>query len=437
MRRTVTTRSITIVTLAIAAGASSASAQYHRRDLVSNQPGAAAFTDPNLINGWGVAFNPAGFVWVSSADASKSTLYNGLGQPQSLVVDIPSPGSLTGGNPTGIVFSGSSDFVVNDGLGHSGPSRFLFATENGTIAGWSPTIPPGNQALAGADHSVGGASYKGLALGGSASGNRLFAADFHNARIDTFNSTFGDVTLPFNDPSLPAGYAPFNAMNLGGKLFVTYAQQDATGDEEVTGPGLGLIDVFDFDGNFQQRLVSPGGDLNAPWGMAIAPADFGAFSNALLVGNFGDGRINAFNPITGAPMGPLVDGTGAPIEIDGLWGIAFGNGLQFQPRTTLFFAAGPDDEANGLYGRIDVPAPGSAAVLMSVAALGLGRRPPRRLLRLASALARVRERAPEPGGQGLFFFSSTAGRWASRQMKGPRRNTGVPIGRVTLVERAV
>ncbi len=367
----------TLAAAALLAGAGTANAQYARRNLVSNVPGVGSFTDPNLRNAWGVAFNPAGVVWVSAEATGKSTLYNGQGQPNPLVVDVPGPGGppTPVGEPTGIVFSGSSDFVVTNGVA-SGPARFIFATEQGTIAGWAPAVPPpppSTRAFTAVDRSADGASYKGLGIASTGAGNRLYAADFHNGRVDTFDGAFNLLAGAFVDPALPAGYAPFNVSAIGGSVYVTYGLQDASGEEEVIGAGNGIVNVFNTDGSFQQRLVT-GGALNAPWGMAIAPNDFGIFSNALLVGNFGDGRINAFDSATGALLGTLEDANGDEIVVDGLWGFAFGNNVQFQPRNTLFFAAGPNGELDGLYGRIDVPAPGGAAVLTTVAALGLGRR---------------------------------------------------------------
>lgn len=354
-----------LVALLAIVGTASASSKYLATNLVSDQPGEAAFTDPNLKNGWGVVFNPTGFVWVSSEAAGKSTLYDGNGVPQSLVVDIPSSGSPTGGEPTGIVFSGGSDFIVSDGSGASGPARFLFASEDGTISGWNPQTPPpppSTQAFTAVDNSASGAIYKGLGLAATAGGSRLYATDFHNGKIDTFDGSFSPVAAAFDDPNLPSGYAPFNVRAFGGKVYVTYAVADAAGEEDVPGAGNGIVSVFSPDGTFEQRLVT-GGELNSPWGLAVAPGDFGRFSNALLVGNFGDGRINAFDPSTGDFLGAISDTDGNPIEVEGLWGIEFGNGVFDQPLNTLFFAAGPDDEKHGLYGRIDlIPSPGGVAL---------------------------------------------------------------------------
>ncbi|MES2149516.1 MAG: TIGR03118 family protein [Pseudomonadota bacterium] len=303
--------------------------------------------DPLLVNPWGLAFNPAGFAWLANNGSNSSTLYDGNGVAQSLVVRLPD-----GSSPTGIVFNGSTDFMVSQG-GLSGPGSFIFAGEAGTLAAWSPAVDRTHAFLV-VDNGAGGAIYKGLAMASFGGANYLYASDFHNRRIDVFDSAFRRVLLAgsFTDPNLPAGYAPFGIQAIGGKLYVSYALQDSAGEDDLHGPGLGLVDRFDSGGNFEARLVT-GGALNAPWGMALAPAGFGAFSGMLLVGNFGDGRINAYDPASGAPMGSLARADGQGIVIDGLWAIAFGNGINSQPATTLFFTAGPGDEAHGAYGRID------------------------------------------------------------------------------------
>lgn len=320
--------------------------------LVSDGGLGAAHTDPHLINPWGIAFNPNGFVWIADNGSSTSTLYDGNGVPQTLVVAIPA-GATGPANPTGIVYNGSSDFKVTQN-GVSGASAFLFDGEGGTIAGWSPAVN-GTNAVTAVDMGAAGAIYKGLAIASYAGANYLYAADFGLGAVEVYDTNFQKVTLPggsFTDPMLPAGYAPFGIQAINGKLYVSFAQRAGSGPDEVDGAGLGFVDVFDTSGAMLQRLVS-GGSLNAPWGMAMAPANFGSFSNMLLVGNFGDGKINAFDPGTGAMVGTL--GTaGTPIVIDKLWGIAFGNGLNSQPTNTLFYTAGPGDEAHGLYGRIDL-----------------------------------------------------------------------------------
>lgn len=319
--------------------------------LVSDGAGAPN-TDAHLSNPWGLAFNPTGFAWVANNGSSTSTLYDGNGTPQTLVVAIP-PGSAGPAKPTGIVYNGSSDFKVSQN-GVSGASAFIFVGEGGTVAGWSPGVNR-TSAVTVVDTGAAGAVYKGLAIATYAGNNYLYAADFRNGRVDVYNTNFQKVTLPgggFADATLPASYAPFGIQAIGGKIYVAYAQRDASGAREVDGAGLGYVDVFDSSGAMLRRLVNNGA-LNAPWGMAMAPANFGSFSNMLLVGNFGDGKINAYDPNTGAMMGTLSNGSGAPLVLDRLWGIAFGNGINNQPANTLFYTAGPGF-VHGIYGRIDM-----------------------------------------------------------------------------------
>ncbi|KVZ06673.1 TIGR03118 family protein [Burkholderia stagnalis] len=335
----------------VACGGSSHERQYAVSALVSDGAVPAAHVDANLKNPWGIAFNPKGFVWVADNGTQRATLYDGNGVPQSLVVTIP-PGTSGAPSPTGIVFNGTTDFVVTQGA-KSGPAAFIFAGEGGTLTAWSPAVNP-TAAITVFD-SGGAAVYKGLAMAGNNGANFLYATDFHNNRIDVFDRTFAKVTPAgaFQDPSLPAGFAPFGIQAIGSKLFVTYAKQDAAAHDDVAGAGVGLVDVFSPSGQFLQRFAT-GGPLNAPWGVALAPADFGRFSHAVLVGNFGDGMLHAFDATSGMLLGTLQQGDGSAIVEPGLWGIAFGNGLNNQPANTLFFAAGPNDEADGLYGRIDV-----------------------------------------------------------------------------------
>ena len=335
---------------------------YQRRDLVSDSAAITAEnTDANLINAWGIAFNPYGFVWVADNGTGKATLYDGDGKLQPLVVTVPPPaGSTVAGNPTGLVFYGGSGFVVSKGKA-AGPSRFIFASEDGGIAGWAPNVDFTNAIRMVERSGPDGAIYKGLAIGAGGQGALLYAADFHNGRVDVFDSAFKPVTLPgkpFHDPHLPVGYAPFGIQAINGDLYVTYAKQNEERKDDVAGRGFGYLDVYDPNGKLLRRVVSRGA-LNAPWGLALAPASFGRFANRLLVGNFGDGTINAYDLASGRFVGRLKDTKRRPIRIDGLWGIAFGNGLNKQPIDTLFFTAGPDDERRGLYGRLDV-APGEA-----------------------------------------------------------------------------
>jgi uncharacterized protein (TIGR03118 family) len=343
---------------------SSTATAYLATDLVSDQAGVAPITDPNLVNGWGIAINPnGGAFWVSSNGKDLSTLYTGdvNGNPLAkagLEVSIP------GGAPTGQVFNGTADFVVSAG-GGSGPALFIFASESGAVTGWNPGVPPPPVSTGAqpAFQAVDGAIYKGIALANNGAGNFLYLADFHNNKIDVLNASFGKTTLAgnFTDPNLPSGYAPFNVAAINGKLYVAYAKQDADAEDEITGKGLGFVDVFDLNGAFQQRLVSQG-DLNAPWAMVLAPAGFGDFSGDLLVGNFGDGRIHAYDPANGAEVGTLGADKGHPLKIDGLWGLAFGNGTSAGSSTTLYYAAGPEEESHGLFGKITANVAGTSPV---------------------------------------------------------------------------
>jgi len=324
---------------------------YVVHNLVSNGGVPAAHTDPHLKNTWGVAFNPYGYVWVANAHDGTSTLYDGTGVPQSLVVAVPAADGSSPGSPTGIVYNGSSDFMVGNGS-LSGAARFLFAGEDGSITGWAPNVDSTRAFVA---VVTPGAIYKGLALAGNGSGNRLYATDFHNNRIDVFDRTFAKVTPTgsFADPSLPPRYAPFGIQNLNGNLYVSYAQQDENAEDDVAGPGRGFVNVFDADGRLLRRVATRQG-LNAPWGMAVAPANFGFFSNRLLVANFGDGTIAGYDQQSGAFVGHLLNADGSKLKVPGLWGIQFGNGLFSQPTNTLFFAGGPNEENDGVYGSVTV-----------------------------------------------------------------------------------
>jgi uncharacterized protein (TIGR03118 family) len=350
-----------IVTLASCGGGSSSSSNnatplvqssFAATALVSDGAVPAAHTDVNLKNPWGVAFNPKGFAWVADNGSNVATLYDGNGVPQSLVFTIPN-GKNGSASPTGIVFNGTQGFAVTEN-GKSGLAAFIFAGEGGTITAWAPAVGPTN-AFVMYDDGTGGAVYKGLALAVLNGNNFLYATDFHNNKIDVFNASFTKVAMPgaFVDPALPAGFAPFGIQAIGSNLFVTYAMQDAAKHDDVAGAGLGMVDVYDTAGNLKQHFAA-GGSLNAPWGIAQAPASFGSMSGAILIGNFGDGTINTFNASSGQSMGPLKGSSGSAIVEPGVWGIAFGNDLSNQPSNTLFFAAGPNDEANGVYGRIDL-----------------------------------------------------------------------------------
>jgi uncharacterized protein (TIGR03118 family) len=337
-----------------------AATPFSQTNLVSDGSVMAASTDPNLVNPWGLALAPTGPMWVANNHTQTSTLYDGTGVKQSLVVAIPPP-SAGPSDPTGIVFNSSSDFAISKNGGPPSPSLFIFSGESGAISGWSQSVDPLN-AITAYDDGAGGAVYKGLAIANNGSGNFLYATDFHNNKVDVFDKSFAKVatTGGFTDPALPAGYAPFGiqAVTIGTtvSIIVTYAMQDSTKHANVSGAGLGLVNVFDTNGNLQQHLVAAGGALNAPWGVALAPAGFGTLANMLLIGNFGDGVINGYDPSSGTFMGSVNDSTGKPLATPGLWGIAFGNGAFNQPASALYFAAGISAQTGGLYGRIDVAA---------------------------------------------------------------------------------
>jgi len=325
---------------------------YGLNRLVADQAGHAKSTDPILVNAWGLAAGPTTPWWVNAAASDKAAIYDGKGVILPLSVDVA-------GGPTGLVFNGGSNFVVSDGNGASGASLFLFATEAGTIRGWNPGVPmpsPSTQTFVVADRSSADANYKGLAIASTSGGDMLYATDFHNARVDMFDGDFTLVSTgsTFVDPGIPAGYGPFGIQAIGDTIFVTYAKQDANAEDEVAGEHLGYVDAFATDGTFKARVASLH-QLNAPWGLAMAPADFGKFSGDLLVGNFGDGVIHAFRlnaDGTGQPVGALRKVSGRILRVDGLWALEFGNGDAAGRTNQLFFTAGPDDEAHGLFGRI-------------------------------------------------------------------------------------
>ncbi len=332
---------------------------------------SATYTDSNLVNPWGIAFNPQAYVWVANQGTSTTTLYNGNGVAYSaysggpLALSIVKGSSGTAG-PTGIVYnssltSGSNAFVLADGSA----ATFLFATLGGTIEGWNSSST--SSVVIAYDGGASGAVYTGLAIGADSSGNYyLYAADFSNGTVDVFDHGFAKITFAggFTDSAIPAGFAPYGIQNIpsstgAAQIYVTYAQQNAAKNAAVTGAGLGYVAVFDAAGTLSATLISAG-PLNAPWGVTMAPSSFGSLSDTLLVGNFGDGKINAFNPSNGASMGALTLANGTTFSTGlGLWGIAFGNGINSQPATTLFCAAGVNNHADSVYGRIDYGATSS------------------------------------------------------------------------------
>lgn len=330
--------------------ASLASAQkYNQTNLVSDVPGWAATVDPNLVNAWGITFGPQTPVWVSDNGTGLTTLYTGAGSIVPLVITIAPPmGSAGPAAPTGTVFNGTGNFMVTSN-GVSGSSLFIFATEDGTISGWSPAVALHNTILA-VDNSASGAVYKGLTMGMVNNAAFIYTTNFNSGWVEMYDSNFKWVKN-FTDMDLPHGYAPFGIQNIRGMLYVTFALQDEAKHDDVAGPAHGFVDIFDTSGNRVKRLISHG-ELNSPWGLALAPWNFGKFSGDLLVGNFGNGHINAYDPNTGAARGHLLWPSGHTLTIPGLWGLAFGNGGPSGPTNTLLFTAGPDHEAHGLFGTI-------------------------------------------------------------------------------------
>jgi uncharacterized protein (TIGR03118 family) len=324
---------------------------YTQTNLVSDIAGVARSTDPNLVNPWGISATPQSPIWVSDNHSNATTLYKGAVSggplpPVGLVVKIPN------GSPTGQVYNPTKSWVVRSGRA-SAPALFIFASEAGSITGWNAAVPlPSPSTSAQVGITVKNAVYKGLALSSGPAGDWLYAANFHAATIDVFDSKFHQVHWAgaFHDSKIPKGYAPFNIQNLGDQLFVTYAVQKPDKMDDARGSGRGFVDIYDLRGKLLKRLVAHG-PLNSPWGLAMAPADFGRFAGDLLVGNFGNGRISAFDPATGAFKGQLRNADGLPITIDGLWGLMFGNGVAGTP-STLFFTAGLADETHGLLGTI-------------------------------------------------------------------------------------
>jgi len=325
---------------------------YVQSNLVSDIPGLATFTDTNLVNPWGIAISATSPFWLADNGTGLSTVYNSTGAIQTTVVTVPPPAGQPGpAAPSGIIANSITGFF---GTG-TATAHFIFSTEDGTISAWSS----GASAVLKVDYSGSNAVFKGLTAGVSGGSNLLYATDFHNAQIDAFNTNYTQVVLPgsFSDSNIPAGYAPFGIQNLNGQLYVSYALQDAAKHDDVAGPGNGYVDIFDTSGNLLQRLIAQSA-LNSPWGFALAPVGFGAYAGNLLVGNFGDGRINVFQQSTGTWLGPLLNNTnGGAIEVPGLWSIVFGNGHSGGDAHTLYFAAGINGENDGLFGSIAAVTP--------------------------------------------------------------------------------
>jgi uncharacterized protein (TIGR03118 family) len=317
-------------------------------NLTSDQAGMAAHTDTNLVNAWGLSINPQAAggpaFWVSSTERGLSVVYDQTGTALPVVVTIPTPAdAAAGSSPTGQAYNPTAANFMGD--------KFIFATEQGVIAGWQT----GMDAVVRVDDSGEDASYKGLALVGTGAMATLLVTDFKAGKVAAYGTDYveKESTTAFVDTSLPTGFAPFGIAELAGSVYVTYAKQDADKEDDVAGVGNGFIDVFKPDGTGGRRLVS-GGNLNSPWGLAIAPSSFGDLAGSLLVGNFGDGFILAYDATTGVFRGLLGDTAGAPLQIDGLWALVQGPTGTTDLSQTLFFTAGPDDEAHGLFGKLDV-----------------------------------------------------------------------------------
>ncbi len=347
-----------IISVAAYAATPSPANSYLIHNLVSDLPDTADFQDPNLVNSWGLATTSTSPFWIGNNGSGTSTLYGTTGTAVALVVAIPTTAGPSGGAVSGVIANTTTAFSIADGKAAS----FLFCTEDGTVSGWNGTVSPAGVATISVNNTAQNSVFKGCVIGGTSAAPILYVTDFHNAVVDMFDGSFNPIAAPkaFLDPSIPAGYAPFNIATFNGKIYVTYAKQDAAKHDDVAGAGNGYVDVFDASGNLLTQLISKGA-LNSPWGMQIAPATFGQFSGALLVGNFGDGTINAFDPAKGTPLGTLNDSTGHVLTIPGLWGLLFGNGGKGGDASTLYFTAGSPGpygepaESHGLFGSIQAP----------------------------------------------------------------------------------
>jgi uncharacterized protein (TIGR03118 family) len=358
------------LTLCLLGSAGSVYAQvnsYAQTNLVSDTAGMAKITDPKLSNPWGISLFPGGTFWIADNNSGVSTLYDAQGNIQQLVVTIPPPNGVAAvSTPSGTVANATQGFQVTSG-GFTGASQFLFDTEDGTISGWNGN---GTNAALAVDNSMGGAGavYKGLAIITNSNGTFLLAANFRAPALEVYDANFKLTQLAgnFTDPTLPSGFAPFGVHVIGSQVIVTYAMQNAAKHDPVNAPGNGFVSLFDLNGNFQRRVAS-NGNLNSPWGAVMAPAGFGAFGGDLLVGNFGDGTINAFDLATGNLIGQMKDGNGQAIVNLSLWDMVFGVGGTGDPNT-LYFTAGLTDEQHGLFGTLTANAPPPAVGDFSIAA---------------------------------------------------------------------
>lgn len=380
-------KSLATLLFASAAFPALSSAQHYvQKNLVSdiaqpaNSDGSAVIVDPILKNPWGLTRSSTSPWWVSDNGTGASSLYTGTGAPATFFPDpagsvfddfvfVPPPGFATPGttsSPTGIVFNGSpTDFLLDKGTPAGKPAAFIFVTEDGTISGWNPAVnvasgakPPSIHSVLEVDNSDDGSNkgavYKGATTGEINGARYLYVTNFRAARVEVYDSHFQRMHLgddAFEDEAIPRGFAPFNIQNIGGSLFVTYAKQDALKHDDVAGAGFGFVDIYSTTGKLEGRLQH-GPWMNSPWGVVWAPRDFGEFSNTILVGNFGSGWIAAFNGFTNRFIGFVRNPDNTILTIDGLWSLTFGNGAGAGPSTTLYFSAGLNGEADGLFGTL-------------------------------------------------------------------------------------
>jgi uncharacterized protein (TIGR03118 family) len=342
------------------AGPLGAANAYLVHNLVADLPGIADHTDPNLVNPWGNGFSAGSPFWVGDNGTGVSTLYDGTGTATALVVEIPAAGGGTNGPVSGVIVNSvTTAFLLAAGK----QSQFMFCSEDGVISGWNSSVDATHAKVL-VDNSKNNAVYKGMAMGSTTAGPVLFVANFNSGKVEVYDGNMNPIASAgaFTNAAVPAGFAPFNVQVMNGKVFVVYAKPDAEKHDDVAGPGNGYVSVYDMSGNLLQSLIAAG-NLNSPWGLAIAPATFGDFGGALLVGNFGDGKINAYNATTGALMGTLNDREGNPIVIPGLWSLNFGNGSK-SDAATLYFTSGPNGESDGLMGSVQAaPAFTSAGIV--------------------------------------------------------------------------
>jgi uncharacterized protein (TIGR03118 family) len=361
-------------------------AGYVQTNLVStNSTIPAVQHDANLVNAWGIAESTSSPFWVGSNGMGLVNVYNTAGATQTVSVVVPPPSVTPTGTaaPTGVLFNNTTDFKLTNG----NPATFIFATEDGTVSAWNSglgtaSMTPGLLKVDDTDTSANSPVFKGVALANNGTSNVLYVSNFRAGVVQAYGPTFAPISLPagkFTDPNVPAGFAPFNIQTLGGNVYVTYAKQDQFKHDDVAGAGLGRVDEYDQTGTLI-RTIATGGALNSPWGLAIAPSNFGTFSGDLLIGNFGDGSINAYAPTAGTGLytfaGTLSDVNGAPITIDGLWALQFGNGGNGGLTNVLYFSAGPQSESLGLFGSLAVaPEPASLGTLAMAMGMLLRRRP--------------------------------------------------------------